>query len=245
MNKKAINEILQVMMEKRRMVIPEFYSKQIFENMGMSIPKQGLAKSEGEAVYLAEVIGYPVVLKVHSFEISHKSDAKGVLINVKSPNEVREGFREIIKNARAHVSADKDIHVTVQQMVEAGTEIIIGMKRDQVFGPTILFGLGGVWVEVLKDVSLRVAPLKEKDVDEMIAEIKGKRLLGDFRGAKARDFKALKTLIFQVERLAFEFPEISEIDLNPVFLYENGKGAMVVDARVILFSNNLLSEGVV
>jgi acetate---CoA ligase (ADP-forming) subunit beta len=245
MNKRAIKGIIHLMREKNSLIIPESYSKQIFENIGMSVPKQGLAKSEEEAIYLAQDIGFPVVLKVHSFEITHKSDAKGVLIDVKTPNEVRAGFREIINNARNYLGGDKEILVSVQQMIETGTEIIIGMKRDEVFGPTILFGLGGVWVEVMKDVSIRVSPLKERDVDEMISEIKGKRLLEEFRGAKARDLKALKSLLFQVERLALEFPEISEIDLNPVFLHEEGKGAMVVDARVILSSESLISEGAV
>jgi acetate---CoA ligase (ADP-forming) subunit beta len=245
MNNKAISEIIALMREKNSLIIPESYSKQIFEYMGMSIPKQGLAKSEEEAIGLAEEIGFPVVLKVHCFEITHKSDAKGVLIDLKTPTEVREGFREIINNARDFLGTDIEIQVSVQQMIETGTEIIIGMKRDEVFGPTILFGLGGVWVEVMKDVSIRVSPLKERDVDEMISEIKGKRLLGEFRGAKARDLKALKFLLFQVERLALYFPEISELDLNPVFLHEEGKGAMVVDARVILSSESLISEGAV
>jgi acetate---CoA ligase (ADP-forming) subunit beta len=245
MNKEAIKEIFTLMREKNSLVIPESYSKQIFENIGMSIPKQGLAKSEEEAIYLAQDIGFPVVLKVHSFEITHKSDAKGVLINLKTPNEVREGFREIMNNARDYLGTETEIQVSVQQMIETGTEIIIGMKRDEVFGPTILFGLGGVWVEVMKDVSIRVAPFTERDVDEMISEIKGKRLLGEFRGAKARDRHALKSLLFQVERLALEFPEISEVDLNPVFLHEEGKGAMVVDARIILSSESLISEGAV
>jgi acetate---CoA ligase (ADP-forming) subunit beta len=245
MNKEAINEILALMRGKNSLVIPESYSKQIFENIGMRIPKQGLAKSEKEAIYLAQEIGFPVVLKVHSFEITHKSDAKGVLVDLKTPSEVKEGFREIVKNARDYLGNDTEIQVCVQQMIESGTEIIIGMKRDEVFGPTILFGLGGVWVEVMKDVSIRVAPLTERDVDEMILEIKGKRLLEEFRGAKARDRQALKSLLFQVERLALEFPEISEVDLNPVFLHEEGKGAMVVDARIILSSESLISEGAV
>jgi acetate---CoA ligase (ADP-forming) subunit beta len=245
MKKESIKEILALMRKKNSLVIPESYSKQIFEMVGMRIPKQGLAKSEEEAIYLAEEIGFPVVLKVHSFEITHKSDAKGVLIDVKTPNEVREGFREIMNNAHDYLGTDTEIQVSVQQMIETGTEIIIGMKRDEVFGPTILFGLGGVWVEVMKDVSIRVSPLKERDVDEMISEIKGKRLLGEFRGAKARDLKALKSLLFQVERLALEFPEISEVDLNPVFLHEEGQGALVVDARIILSSESLISEGAV
>jgi acyl-CoA synthetase (NDP forming) len=243
MNCVPINEILHFMKEKNRYVIPELYSKKILENIGMHIPKQGLANTEAEALYLAEEIGYPVVLKVHSFDITHKSDANGVLIGLNTPDEVCEGFRQIVKNTRAYLSSEKEIQVSVQKMVKAGTEVIIGMRRDEIFGPTILFGLGGVWVEVLKDVTLRVSPLLEKDVEEMIVGIKGKRLLGDFRGEKARDLKSLKKIIFQVEKLALEFPEISEIDLNPVFLFEEGKGAIVVDARIIMSSESLRSVG--
>jgi acetate---CoA ligase (ADP-forming) subunit beta len=243
MNSVAINEILHYMKGKNRYVIPELYSKKILENIGMHIPKQGLANTEAETLYLAEEIGYPVVLKVHSFDITHKSDANGVLIGLNTPEEVCEGFRKIVKNTRAYLSSEKEIQVSVQKMVKAGTEVIIGMRRDEIFGPTILFGLGGVWVEVLKDVTLRVSPLLEKDVDEMISGIKGKRLLGNFRGEKARDLKALKKIIFQVERLALEFPEISEIDLNPVFLFEEGKGAIVVDARIIMSTESLRSLG--
>jgi acyl-CoA synthetase (NDP forming) len=234
MNKTGIKEILQLMKEEDCLFIPEAYSKQIFEFMGMNIPKQGVAATEEEAIQLAEAIGYPVVLKVHSFDIIHKSEAKGVLIGLTTPDEVREGFREIIHNARTYLDAKKDIQVSVQKMVASETEVIVGMKRDEVFGPTLLFGLGGIWVEILEDISLRVSPLNEKDVEEMISGIKGKRLLEDFRGAKARDLNALKRIILQVERLAIEFPEIAEIDLNPVFLYEEGKDAMVVDARIIL-----------
>nr|WP_239094255.1 acetate--CoA ligase family protein [Bacillus sp. B15-48] len=216
------------------MVIPESYSKEIFEHAGVNIPKQGIAKTEQEAMQLAKTIGFPVVLKVHSAKITHKSEAKGVIVGLKTPEEVRNGFNEIVKNGQEYLNSNEEIHVSVQQMLESELEVIVGMKRDPIFGPTILFGLGGVWVEVLRDVSLRVTPLREKDVDEMIDEIKGKRLLGDFRGRKARDLEAIKKLILQVEKLAVEFPEISEIDLNPIFVYEEGKNTVAVDARIIL-----------
>ncbi|MCM3567495.1 acetate--CoA ligase family protein [Neobacillus mesonae] len=240
-----INQIIQLTRANKSLAIPEVFSKKIFESIGMNIPEQGLAGSEDEAVYLAEVIGYPVVLKVHSFKISHKSDANGVLLGIKNSNEVRKGFREIVKNTCQYLPANHQVQVSVQKMAEPGTEVIIGMKRDPIFGPAILFGLGGVWVEVMKDAALRVSPLREKDVDEMISEIKGSRLLGDYRGAKPRDIDALKTIIFQVERLALEYPEISEIDLNPVFLYEEGKGAVVVDARIIMAPMKMNEKGVV
>jgi acetate---CoA ligase (ADP-forming) subunit beta len=162
---------------------------------------------------------------------------------LKTPEEVREGFKNITKNVKSHLFGDKEIYIAVQKMVEEGTEIILGMKRDEVFGPTILFGLGGVWVEVLKDVSLRVSPLSEKDIDEMISEIKGGVLLGNFRGSKSRDISAIKRLILKLEQLASDFPEICEIDLNPVFLKEEGKGATIGDARIVLRSDCLISTG--
>lgn len=237
-NQNEIREIINYVIKKGSTVIPETLSKQIFEYCGANIPKQGLAKTEEEAISLAKSIGFPVVLKVHSFEIVHKSDARGVLVGLSSPEAVKEGFRSITENVYKHLSEDKEIHIAVQKMVEPGTEIILGMKRDEVFGPTILFGLGGVWVEVLQDVSLRVAPLNERDIDEMFSEIRGSALLENFRGSPARDLSALKPLMFQIEQLAVVFPEISEIDLNPVFLYEEGNGAIIVDARIVLSSEN-------
>jgi acetate---CoA ligase (ADP-forming) subunit beta len=229
--------------ERNSQIIPEFYSKDILTSSGIPTPKQGLAGSELEAVAIANQIGYPVVLKVHSFEITHKSDVKGVLLNVKSDEEVRSGYREMIRNIQVHHPYTDDVMVSVQQMLKPGLEIIVGMRRDKVFGPSILFGLGGVWVEVLKDVSLRVAPLKERDMDEMINEIKGSPLLGEFRGSLARDLPKLKELMLMLEELAFTYPEISEVDLNPVFLHEDGKGAIVADARIILSSEYVLVNG--
>ncbi|RNF39748.1 acetate--CoA ligase family protein [Planococcus salinus] len=234
MNKEKIQEIFRVVRANNSNVIPEVFSKQIFEYAGVNIPKQEISSTEDEAVYLAKKIGFPVVLKIHSFQIVHKSDAKGVLVGLKSSDEVREGFREIIQNAAIYNKTSDKFQVTVQEMAEPATEIIIGMKRDEIFGPVILFGLGGVWVEVLKDVSLRVLPLTERDVELMFTEIKGTSLLEKFRGNEARDLASLKNLIFQLQNLVLEFPEINEIDLNPVFLYEKGHGNIVVDARIVL-----------
>ena len=238
-----ISKVIKLAEEHNISVIPEGFSKQIIEYIGGNIPRQGLASSEEEAAHIAETIGFPVVLKVHSFDIVHKSDAKGVLVGLGSPEEVKEGYRKIIKNARAYLETNTKVQVSVQQMAGPGTEVIIGMKRDEVFGPTILFGLGGVWVEVLKDISLRVSPLTENDVDEMINEIQGRELLGNFRGNEERDLTALKDLIFKIEKLALDHPQISEIDLNPVFVYEKGKGVVVVDARVVIQKETVVQQG--
>jgi acetate---CoA ligase (ADP-forming) subunit beta len=236
-------EIFHLIREEESKIVPEFYSKEILSSAGMPIPKQGLAGSEQEAISLANQIGYPVVLKVHSFEITHKSDSKGVVLNLKTDEEVRKGYHDILQNVHFYHPVAKDVMVSVQKMMEPGLEVIVGMRRDRVFGPAILFGLGGVWVEIIKDVSLRVAPLTEYDLEEMINEIKGSALLGQFRGKPERDIPKLKELIKQLENLAFQYPEISEIDLNPVFLYENGKGAIVADARIILANESLTANG--
>ncbi|EKN66977.1 acetyl-CoA synthetase (ADP-forming) beta subunit, branched-chain acyl-CoA synthetase (ADP-forming) beta subunit [Neobacillus bataviensis LMG 21833] len=236
-------KIFQITRDKESKIVPEFYSKEILSSAVMPIPKQGLAGSEQEAISLANQIGYPVVLKVHSFKITHKSDSKGVLLNLKTDEEVRKGYQDILQNVQFYHPGTKDVMVCVQEMVESGLEVIVGMRRDRVFGPAILFGLGGVWVEILKDVSLRVAPLIDYDLEEMINEIKGSALLGEFRGKPERDITKLKELIKQLENLAFQYPEISEIDLNPVFLYEKGKGALVADARIILADESLTANG--
>jgi acetate---CoA ligase (ADP-forming) subunit beta len=240
--KRRIADIILKTREKNSLFIPETYAKEIMAHLGMPIPKQAIASTPDEAVILAKSIGFPIVLKVHSHDIIHKSDVEGVLVGLHSPDDVRDGFTTIVHNVVANCPSVKNVQVSVQRMVEQGTEIIIGMKRDEVFGPTILFGLGGVWVEILKDVSFRVSPLTPKDVDDMITEIKGYRLLGDYRGNKPRDLHSVKEIILQIERLAIEFPEIAEIDLNPVFLYENGKGAIIADARIILSAENPAKE---
>lgn len=235
--------IFSLAKEKNSQIIPEFYSKDILSACGIPIPNQKLAGSEKEAVAFAKQIGYPVVLKVHSFEITHKSDVNGVLLNVKTDDEVRNGYRRIVQSIQTLHSDTQNIMISVQQMLDPGLEVIIGMRRDKVFGPSILFGLGGVWVEILKDVSLRVAPLKECDMDEMFNEIKGSPLLGEFRGSMARDLPKLKKLMLRLEELAFTYPEISEIDLNPVFLHEEGRGAVVADARIILSTEFVFENG--
>ncbi|WP_413299883.1 acetate--CoA ligase family protein [Bacillus sp. 1P10SD] len=238
-----VSKVFQLTRDKESKTIPEYLSKDILSSVGMPIPMQGLAGSEQEAISLANDIGYPVVLKVHSFEITHKSDIKGVLLNLKSEEEVRKGFQEIIQNVHFYHPNATDVMVSVQKMMEPGTEVIVGMKRDRVFGPSILFGLGGVWVEILKDVSVRISPLTDHDIEEMIKEIKGNPLLGEFRGSRERDIPKLKELIRTLEELSIQYPEISEIDLNPVFLYEKDKGAIVADARIILSSESLVVNG--
>jgi len=197
--------------------------------------KTALATSEDEAVEAAEKFGYPVVLKIVSPDILHKSDAGGVKVNIKDEATVRETYRTILENAKNY-KADANIHgLVVQEMAPWATETIVGSVNDPTFGATIMFGLGGIFVEVLKDVTFRVAPISEKEAAVMLDEIRGAPILDGTRGEAPRDKKALADTLakyaFMITDLA---DEVAESDANPVLVYEEGQGVKVVDARIIL-----------
>jgi acyl-CoA synthetase (NDP forming) len=172
------------------------------------------------------------VMKIISPEIIHKSDVGGVKLNLGSAAEVEQAFDEIIRSAKAH-HPDARIHgVSVQQMARSGREIIIGMSKDPQFGPLLMFGIGGIMVEIMKDVAFRLVPLTPRDAREMIAEIKGYQLLTGFRGYEAADIPRLEKLLLEVSALVENHPQIKELDLNPVLAYKDG--ALIVDSRIIL-----------
>jgi acetyl-CoA synthetase (ADP-forming) len=230
-------EVRQVVEQARtegRRKLLEHEALKLCELYGLPVPGYGLARSEEEAVELAERVGYPVVLKVVSPDISHKSDVGGVILGVRSAEEVRSSYRRILENVKARAPGSRVYGVLVQRMAKPDLEVIVGGIRDPVFGPVVMFGLGGVFVEVLKDVSFRVAPLSDADVDDMVREVRGYRVLEGFRGSPPRDLDALKKVILGVSRMMVEVGEIAELDLNPVILYPRGEGALIVDARVIL-----------
>lgn len=215
-------------------VLTESRTKKILEAYGIPVTREMLVRTAGEAVEAAEEIGYPVALKIESPDILHKTDAGGVILNAGDATAVRDGFNKIVASA-AHYKKDAAIEgVLVQEMLEPGLEVIVGIKRDPVFGPTVLFGLGGVLVEVLKDVAVRVAPLREQDAASMIEEIKGKALLDGVRGQPPRDREALLSVLMKVSRMAVELSEqIEELDINPLFVFEEGKGAVAADALLV------------
>jgi acetyl-CoA synthetase (ADP-forming) len=191
------------------------------------------AASEEEAVLAAGKIGYPVAVKVNSPDITHKSDIGGVILGVADDSAVRRAFRDIsaaVKKARA-----KDDGVIVSAMAAKGREVIVGVARDLQFGPAVMFGLGGVLVEALGDVSIRLAPMSGKDAAEMISEIRGAKLLAGFRGEKPADIASIRDLLLKVSEFAASRPDISELDLNPVIVYE--KGIAIVDARIVPATN--------
>jgi acetyltransferase len=228
-------KIIAVARAEGRNALTETEAKQIFSAYGLPIAQTRLTKSEDEAVEIAKSIGFPVVMKIISPDIVHKSDAKGVKVNIKDEAGVRETYKTILENAKIY-KADANIHgIAVQEMAPWGTEVIVGSVNDPTFGPTIMFGLGGIFVEVLKDVTFRVAPVNKSQIEQMLLEIRGAPMLKGVRGELPRDRAALVDILFQYAIMVSDLAdEVSETDANPVLVYEEGKGVKVVDARIIL-----------
>jgi len=215
-----------------RRSLTEHESKGILKAYGVPTTREGLAVNLEVAMGLAEEIGFPLVLKVCSPDIVHKSDIGGVIVGLKTSSEVKEAYGRIIASVSKQKPRARILGVLVQEMVPPGQEVIVGATRDAQFGPVVMFGLGGVFVEVLRDVSFRLAPLTRGEALEMMRETRGFRLLEGFRESKPADLEALADVIMKVGRIITELPEITEIDINPLFVYD--KGLVAVDARVIL-----------
>jgi acetyltransferase len=209
-------------------------SRAVLAAYGIPTPPDLLATTADEAAAFAEQIGYPVALKLASPNILHKTDVGGVLLGIANADAARAGFETILARARAAYPAAHIRGVQVQPMILGGQEVIIGVKRDPTFGPLVMFGLGGVYVEALADVSFRLAPLTPIDASEMIDEVRSARLLAGLRGAPPADRGALIDAIVRVGQLAADNPQISELDINPLLVLPQGRGALAVDARVIL-----------
>ena len=233
-NKKKILEIISFARSNNRRELSEIDSKQLLEAWGIQVNRTVLAKDQEDAVRIGRDIHYPLVIKIASLDILHKSDAKGVRVGISSELELRQAFNDVIKNAKAYKPNAKIMGVTIQEYLPPAREIIVGALQDPSFGATVMFGLGGVWVEVLKDISFRLAPLSAEDAMEMIKEIKGYPVLAGLRGTPPADTEAIANLIQKVGQLAYEFPEISELDINPIFVFDAGKGVIAVDARIVL-----------
>jgi len=215
-----------------RRVLTEIEAKQVIGAAGIPVTRTRLAASQKQALEISREIGFPVVLKIASPDITHKSDAGGVKTGLRSAAEVKKAYGEIMVSVKEKFPAAAVEGVTVQPMAKPGVEVIIGMFKDPQFGPVIMFGLGGIFVEVLKDVSFRLIPIGERDAAEMMSEIKGKVLLQGYRGQEPADAKALADVLLKVSALVQKTPQIKEIDLNPVFAYRDK--AVAVDARIVL-----------
>jgi acetyltransferase len=215
--------------------LTEIEAKKVFSFYGLPTAATELAKSEEEAVQLAKKIGFPIVMKIVSPDILHKSDAGGVKVNIKDETSLREAYKTILKNSKTY-KPDARIHgIAIQEMAPWGTEVILGSVNDATFGPTMMFGLGGIFVEVLKDVTFRVAPVPSGQAKRMLDEIRGAPILAGARGESPRDKVALADIICKYSSMIYDLrDEVGESDANPVLVYEEGKGVKVVDARIIL-----------
>ncbi|MEM3627204.1 MAG: acetate--CoA ligase family protein [Candidatus Bathyarchaeia archaeon] len=226
------SEILRRARKEGRKHLLEPEAKAICMEYGIPVTDFKVAKTQAEAIKFANQIGYPVVLKIISPDILHKSDVGGVIVNLKSAEEVRGAYKQILRNVKKHKADAKIIGVLVQEMAPPSVEVIVGAIKDPQFGPAIMFGLGGVFVEILRDVSFRVAPLTEAEAREMIGEIKAYPLLRGYRNLPPADIESIIKILLNTSRLVMEHQEIKELDLNPIMVYE--RGAKTVDARILI-----------
>ena len=228
----SIVDVIDRAKSEGRTVLTEIESKQILGEAGIPTTGARLATSADEAVKAAKELGYPVVLKIVSPDVTHKSDVGGVRLGLDSPETVTAAFAEISEAVKRHEPNARIDGVAVQKMARPGIEVIVGMSKDPQFGPVLMFGLGGILVEVLKDVSFRIVPLEPRDARQMVREIKGFPVLQGFRGQDPADLEALEKLLLKVSSFVDAHPEIEELDLNPVFAYKDG--ALAVDARIVV-----------
>tara|TARA_B100000003_G_C10917444_1_gene365887 strand:- start:22 stop:738 length:717 start_codon:yes stop_codon:yes gene_type:complete len=229
------NEIIKKVMSEERSILSEKESKDLIKNAGLNVVDTRLAKSKEEAIGIGDQLGYPVVLKIASNDITHKSDAGGVKLDIQNSKELGNAYDKIYASV-ANKFPEAEINgVTVQKSARQGIEVIIGMFTDAQFGPVLMFGLGGIFVEVIKDVSFRIVPLTQKDAKRMIREIKGYPLLKGYRGQERVDIRVLESIVLKLSRFVQDNPEIKEFDLNPILAYCDE--AVVVDARIILNMN--------
>ncbi len=215
-----------------RKTLLETEAKTICMEYAIPVTTFKLAKNLEEAAEFAGQIGFPVVLKIVSPDVIHKSDAGGVMVNLKNAAEVRSAYGKILENIRKYDAQAKIVGVLVQEMVPQSTEVIVGAIKDLQFGQTVLFGLGGIFVELLNDVTFKIAPITQEDAYEMVTKVKAYPLLTGYRNTPPADVNAIVNTLLNISKLVMDYPEIKELDLNPIMAYE--KGAKTVDARIIL-----------
>lgn len=227
-------DVIATARKQRRTLLSEVEAKDLLAEAGIPVARAILAKGQEKAVEAAAAVGYPVVMKIVSPDIAHKSDVGGVTLGLKDAEEVEEAYKEMIARVGEAAPKAKITGVAIQNMAAQGIEVIVGATTDPQFGPVMMFGLGGVYVEVLKDVAFRIVPLEPRDAAQMVREIRGLPILQGARGAQPADLPALEALIMKVSQFVAAHPEVAELDLNPVFAYPNG--ALAVDARIVLAS---------
>ncbi|MFQ5957322.1 MAG: acetate--CoA ligase family protein, partial [Candidatus Brocadiales bacterium] len=233
-DRKAVDAVLRRARERGRFTLAEGDAREVVSAYGFRVPKSILATTKDSAVRAAEDIGYPVVLKVASPDILHKSDVRGVRLGLDGPDEVSRAFEDILEGMRRRIPGAQVDGVFVQEMVKGGREVILGASHDAQFGHLIMFGLGGIYVEMLKDVSFRVAPITQTDAREMVREIRSYSLLKGARGEGALDIDAVVEGLQRLSQLITDFPEIVELDINPLVVLPHGSGAVAIDARATI-----------
>jgi len=228
------SKIINNALKSGRTVLTEVESKQLVAEAGIPVVETKLAQTKAEAISMSKKMGFPVVLKIVSPDIIHKSDIGGVRLGLANAAQVGKAYTEIMAAAKKANKKAAIYGISVQKMARPGVEVIMGMSKDAQFGPVLMFGLGGVFVEVLKDVAFRIVPLVRRDASQMIREIKGYPVLEGYRGQEPANITALEDLLLKLSAFVDKTPQIKEMDLNPIFAYKDG--AVAVDARVILES---------
>jgi len=233
-DREAIREVLAGVYADNRRFLLAHEAQRLMTAAGIPMPRSQVARTIGQAVEAAEAIGYPVVMKIVSKDIIHKSDAGGIALDLENRQEVLDAYEAIMHNCRRH-KADAVIEgVEVAEMIRPGMETIVGARHDPSFGPIVMFGLGGIYVEVMKDVSFRALPLSRQETVRMVKEIRSYPLLLGVRGEERKDLEALYEAILRIGAVLQAFPEIGDIEINPLVVYDQGKGAKAVDARILL-----------
>ena len=231
---REVKSIISNALKENRFKLLEHEALRLCELYGIPVASYGLARSLDEALTIAKKIGFPSVAKVVSPDISHKSDVGGVILNLKDEEDIAKAYEKIMNEVPKRVPNARIYGVLIQKMASPGIEVIVGGTRDPTFGPVVMFGLGGIFVEILKDVSFRIAPVTRYDAISMIEEIKASKILDGYRGMPPRDKDALVDIIIKLSKLMEEVEEITDVDLNPIMSFEKGKGAKVADARILI-----------
>jgi acetyltransferase len=235
-NREWVARIFEHVRADGRVQIGDAEARDILEAYRIPIPGSKLCRTAEEAVAFAQEAGYPVVMKIASPDILHKTDIGGVRLNIQSPSDVRDSFDLMTFRAMRHMPDAEIWGCLVQQQVRGGKEVIVGMNRDPQFGPLVMFGLGGIYVEALRDVAFRIAPFSRDEAREMMREIRSFNLLRGVRGEPPSDIEASTDTLLKLSQLVTDFPEIVEMDVNPLMVFEEGKGVMGIDMRLVLSS---------
>jgi len=230
----SARQIIQQVRKEKRRFLPEPETYKILESYGFPIPPYALTEDEDSAVKFAQKIGYPVVLKIVSPQIIHKVDLGGVVLNIRNSRMLKQAYQHLLKRVQSALPDAPIWGVMVQKMISGGKETILGMRKDPHFGPLLMFGLGGIYVEAFKDVTFRIAPIRELGAQRMITEIKGYSILRGFRGEPPSDIPKIVECLERLSQLAMEITEVDELDINPLLVMPEGQGAFVVDARILL-----------